>query len=171
MDLKNLIRGEYLNDLLYVFSGGIANAWLSSEFSFWGDHVLFIDNYLIEGNSFLYILLYLSFVLGISFREIGYKFYSFLSHEKFNFFKLNKHNLSKLTKFLNMEITPDPDRIKYLLSREISRINAHYVVMGFFLISSITAIFYHRNWIFIVILFSLTANSIRCANDQLKRFK
>lgn len=167
MELKNVIKYQYLNDLLYIFSGALANSWLSTEFLSYGNKVLFLDNYLIEGNTFLYIILYLSFsfVLGVFLRECGefiYKGTSWLLKKVFNF-EIKKYCLETIPR----GNTTETDDERYLRFRHIARINAHLIFTGFFSLTTILWIFLKQTDYFILITLILIANSIRNVNQVL----
>lgn len=168
MDYKNIIKPQYLNDLLYIFSGALANAWLSTEFLFYGNKILFLDNYLIEDNTFLYIMLYLSFsfVVGVFLREVGefvYKFFTWI---------LKKLNL-KLTQYdtetIPFTLKAETEDRKYMISRRIARINAHLIFTGFFFSTIFfVLIFKNKNYLFICIIIILLINSIRNVSELLE---
>lgn len=170
MDSKNILKPEYLNDLLYILSGSLANAWLTSSFPIWSKKIIFLDNYLLEGSNFIYIILYFSFsfVLGAFLRESGellYKFLYKISLYKFLFIKIK---LQRMETYLRIPArSPNYDN-EYLYFRSVARLNAHFIFLAFFVSCLILSMIYDQSLFYKIALFMLIINSVRCINNSIK---
>ncbi len=78
--LKSFRLESILTEVIYFIFGAMANAWFQSlrSSSFWWYDTSFIDKY--KDNSFIYTILFfgLSYIIGISLKEIGNFAHNFL---------------------------------------------------------------------------------------------